>query len=148
MGTSYVATGANAVANPQRQPNIVIYTKGYYGSVRQDSDTTPPLPSRPVLVAPKDPNKLTDAEKLARYEHWVPIGSDSGRYEVKGTTFYQYPLISKNQSAAIILRNQTGNMGTIAPNSEIKFEGNDTIVQIAKSADRKTETRRTYRRLE
>ncbi len=148
LGTSYVATGANAVANPNRQPNIFIYTKGYYSTIRQDSDTTPPLPPRPVLAPPKDPNKLTDAEKLARYEHWAPVSADAGKYEVKGTAFYQYPLVSKNQSAAIVSRNQTGNMGTSTPNSEIKFEGSNTMVQIATSPDGKTVTRRTYTRLE
>ena len=146
--TSYVATGANPVANPKRLPNIVIYTKEHFSSVTQDSDTRPTLPPRPVLAPPKDANKLTDVEKLARYDHWALIGAAAGRYQVKGTTFYQYPLVSKNHTAAIISRNQTGELGTIAPNSEIKFEGTDTMVQIATSPDGKTVTRRTYKRLE
>jgi len=32
---------------------------------------------------------------------------------------------SATQTAAIISRNQTGKLGTIAPNSEVKFEGDN-----------------------
>ncbi len=144
MGTSTIVTGANAANSvPKRQPNIFIYTKGYYTMITMGG-TAP----RPVLAPPKDPAKLTDAEKLARYEHWLPLGATSGRYEVKGTTLYQYPLVAKNQSAEIVSRNQTGSMGTVTPNSEITFQGNNTMVQIPPSADGKTMTRRTYTRLD
>jgi hypothetical protein len=144
---SSVATGANASSNPNRQPNIFIYKNGYYSNVAQDGNA--PLPARPILAPAADPARLTDAEKLARYEHWAPGVAQAGRYEVKGTTLYQYLLLAKNQSADIIERHKTGNMGTVAPNSELVFSNeNNTMVQIVKSADGKTVTRRTYTRLE
>ena len=145
-GVSTVTTGENASSNPNRLPNIFIYTKGYYAIVRQDGGV--PLPPRPVLDPPKDLSKLTDAEKLARYEHWDPVAANAGRYEVKGTTLYQYDLVAKSQTADIVARNQTGNLGTVAPNSELEFQGRTTMVQITMSADGKSVTRRTYTRLE
>jgi hypothetical protein len=102
-----------------------------------------------ILAPPKDPANLTNAEKLARYEHWAPGVAQAGRYEVKGATLYQYGFVAKNQGADIIERNKTGNLGKIDPNSELVFSnGNNTMVQIAKSPDGKSEMRRTYTRLE
>jgi hypothetical protein len=146
-GTSTVATGAAPASNPNRQPNVFIYMNGYYTIVRQDGGV--PLPSRPVLPAPKDPNRLTSAEKLARYDHWVPVAINAGRYEVKGSALYQYDLIAKNQTADILSRQKSGNLGTVDPNSDLEFSNNNnTMVQISRSADGKTISRRTYVRLE
>ena len=145
-GTSTASTGATPSSNPNRQPNIFIYSRGYYTIVRQDGGL--PVPPRLVLAAPKDAANLTNAEKLARYEHWQNVAMNAGRYEVKGTTLYQYDLVAMNQSAEIVARNKTGNLGTVNPNSELRFEGNNTMIQISKSADGKTESRRTYTRLE
>jgi hypothetical protein len=39
-------------------------------------------------------------------------------------------------------------IGSPTSTSELKFEGNNTMVQITKSTDGKSETRRTYTRLE
>lgn len=144
---STVQAGANASTNPNQLPNLYIYKAGYYSFITQDGATPPAR--RAVLAPPKDPANLTNAEKLARYEHWAPGAAQAGRYEVKGATLYRYPLIAKNQSADIIERNKTGNLGTVLPNSEISFSnGNKTMVQLARSADGKTETRRTFMRLE
>jgi hypothetical protein len=146
-GTSVVATGVNAASNPNRQPSIFIYKSGYYTVVRQDAGPVP-LPTRAVLPVPKDPNRLTNAEKLARYEHWAPVAGAAGRYEVKGTTLYHYDLVNKNQTAEMLARNKTGNLGTVAPNSELAFSNGNTMVQMTTSTDGKTVTRRTYTRLE
>jgi hypothetical protein len=108
-----------------------------------------PRPVRTVLADPKDPANLTEAEKLARYEHWAQLQGNAGRYAVKGTTLYQYALLGMNESADMTARRKTGNMGTVDPNSELVFSnGNNTMVQVNKSADGKSETRRTYTRLE
>jgi hypothetical protein len=54
-----------------------------------------------------------------------------------------------NEDADMGVRIRTGNLGTVPPNSELVFSnGNNTMVQTAKSADGKSETRRTYTRLE
>jgi len=119
---------------------------GYYTIVRQDGNA--PLPPRPVLPPAKVAGKLTDAEKLARYDHWQPVAINAGRYEVKGMTLYQYDLIAKNQSAEIMARNKTGSLGTVQPNSELEFSNNNTMVQVNRSPDGKSVARRTYTRLE
>ncbi len=147
-GTSVVRTGANPATNPTRLPSIFIYKNGYYTFVTQDGGL-PPRPARPILTPAKDPANLTEAEKLASYEHWAQVGTSAGRYEVKGTTLYQYALMAINEGADMGVRIQTGNLGTVAPNSELTFSNNNnTMVQTAKSADGKSETRRTYTRLE
>ncbi|HVH28753.1 MAG TPA: hypothetical protein VM818_18445 [Vicinamibacterales bacterium] len=147
-GTSVVRTGANPATNPVRLPSIFIYKNGYYTFITQDGGL-PPRPARPVLTPAKDPANLTEAEKLASYEHWAQVGTSAGRYEVKGTTLYQYAFMAINEGADMGVRIQTGNLGTVPPNSELTFSNNNnTMVQTAKSADGKSETRRTYTRLE
>jgi hypothetical protein len=144
---SSVQTGATAAANPHPLPNLYIYKAGYYAFLTQDG-ASPSVPR--VLLAPaKDAANLTDAEKLARYEHWAPGAAQTGRYEMKGATLYRYPLVAKNQGADIIERNKTGNLGNPALNAELVFSnGNNTMVRITRSADGKSETRQTYTRLE
>ena len=147
-GASVVRTGANPATNPTRLPSIFIYKNGYYTFITQDGGL-PPRPARPVLAPARDPANLTEAEKLASYEHWAQVGTSAGRYEVKGTTLYQYALMGINEDADMGVRIKTGNLGTVPPNSELVFSnGNNTMVQTAKSADGKSETRRTYTRLE
>src|SRR5688572_29754415 len=60
--TSAVRTGTGASANPNRQPSVFIYTKNHYAFLSQDGAI--PEPVRQPVAPPKDPNKLTDAEKL------------------------------------------------------------------------------------
>jgi hypothetical protein len=148
--TSTVRTGPDPASNPNRLPNIFIYKNGYYTFVAQDAGPTlAPRQTRTVLAPAKDPANLTEAEKLARYEHWAQVQGNAGRYEVKGTTLYQYALLGMNEGADMTARRTTGNMGTVAPNSELVFSnGNNTMVQVNKSADGKSETRRTYTRFE
>jgi hypothetical protein len=149
-GTTAVVSGAISNAHSRRHPNVFIYRNGYYSIASQDGAfANDPMQARPALAPPRDPDMLTDAEKLARYEHWLPVGGSAGRYEVKGSTLFQYPLVAKNQSADILDRNRTRMLGTVNPNSELQFtNGNNTMVHIARSADGKTVTRRTYVRLE
>jgi hypothetical protein len=147
-GTTVVVTGANQSSNSNRQPNLFIYKNGFFSRMTQEPAAAP-VPPRLVLKPPADAAKLTDAEKLARYEHWAPVGAAAGRYEVKGNTVYEYPTVAKSQTAEIIARNKTGNLGTVNPNSELTFSnGNNTMVQVARTPDGKTVTTRTYTRLE
>src|SRR5437763_16688454 len=83
-GISMVPTGANASTNPDRQPGILIFTKNYYSIVSQDAAV--PLPARKDVAPAKDPNHLTDAEKVARFDLWAPVVAQSGTYTVKGST--------------------------------------------------------------
>jgi hypothetical protein len=144
---STVITGDGASANPSQQPNVYVYKGGYYGFVTQDGAQQ--ISTRPVLAPPKDAANLTNAEKMARYEHWTGGAAQGGRYEVKGTTLYRYPYLAKNQSGDIIERNKSGNLGTGVATGDVTFSNNNnTFVLAIKSADGKSETRRTFTRLE
>jgi hypothetical protein len=139
-GTTSVRTGADPQSNLNRQPNILIYTETHYCQVAQDGGVAA-LPSRKPVAAPKDPNKLTDAEKIARYEQWAPLGVQCGRYTVKGNSYIHHPVVQKAPPET----------GTTYPDQnpvEFRLEGNNTLVQFAKTADGKSENRRTYTRLE
>jgi hypothetical protein len=145
--TSTVITGANASANRKQEPNVYLFKNGYYGFVSQDGGQE--APPRRTLQPPKDAAKLTDAEKIARYEHWAPGAAQGGQYEMKGTTLSRYPIIAKNQSAEIIERYKTGKLGIALATLEVAFSnGNNTMVHTQKSADGKSLTTRTYTRLE
>lgn len=135
--TSIVVTGANASTNASRQPSLVIYTDKYFSVITLDGSV--PLPPRSMLKPLADPNKLTDAEKLARYDAWLPITAQSGTYTVKGSTLIQHRLISKDPAS----------MNTDGGPIEFKIEG-DTLTQTTKSAPGQpvSETHRTYVRLE
>jgi hypothetical protein len=133
-GTISVTTGANASTNTRRLPNIIIYTRRHYSVLSQDASV--PRPPRQPVDPPRDPNNLTDAEKIARYELWLPVVATSGQYELKGTTLTHLPVVAKGISTEQAF--------------EIEFQGNDTFVQIQKSGlgQPVSETRRTFVRIE
>jgi hypothetical protein len=135
--TSIEVTGANPSVNANRQPSLVIYTKKYFSVITLDGSV--PLPPRSQLTAPKDPDHLTDAEKLARYEAWLPVLAQSGTYTVKGNVLVQHRLISKDPAS----------MNTEGGPIEFKINGN-TMTQVTKSLPGQpvSETHRTYTRLE
>ena len=89
-----VTTGANASKNTTPQPSLVIFARGHY-SFLSVNGTTP----RKALEPAKDPAKLTDAEKIARYDQWQPFTANSGTYEIKGTTLTRRPIVAKNVAA-------------------------------------------------
>ena len=132
--TSEVTTGANATSNMKVPGSVVIYTKTHYSLMEMNTPR-----QRPAPAAPKDTAKLTDAEKIARYDDWLPITANSGTYEIKGNTLTRRPTIAK---------------GSPVPGTptdavrELKFEGNNKMIQIAKSPDGKDTTTRTYTRIE
>ena len=113
-----VTTGANAATNRSPQPSLVIFTKGYY-SILSVNGTQP----RPKVAQAKDPAKLTDAEKLARYEQWSPFTANSGTCEIKGATLTRRPIVAKNEAV------MTGPSVT----EDVQMEG-DSLWLIAKSA--------------
>ena len=103
-------TGANASTIRNPQPSLVIFTKGHYSYLSLNSEGP-----RPTFTAAKDPNKLTDAEKIARYEQWSPFSANAGTYEVKGTTLTRRPLVAKNET--VMAKN-------FSIESEFKLDGN------------------------
>ena len=89
--TEVVVTGANAATNKTPQPGLYVFTKQHYSIVTVNG-TAP----RNDFGTPNDPSKLTDAEKLARYEAWAPFAANSGTYQVSGSTLTTRPLVAKN----------------------------------------------------
>jgi len=135
-GLSAVTTGANASTNMNRLPMLIMYTKGYYSVVAQDSAVS--RPARQAPPPPKDPSKLTDSEKIARYELWLPVIAQSGTYEVKGNMLTQRDIVAK----------------AATPTSrvvEIRFEdGGKTMIETLRSVPGQpvSETVRRFTRLE
>src|SRR5688572_1168486 len=58
-------TGANASTNSNPQPSLILFTKGHYSFLMVQG-----AQPRPQFAPAQDPNELTDAEKIARYEQW------------------------------------------------------------------------------
>jgi len=72
------------------QPGVLILTKGYYSIIAIQSGRP-----RTAAEAPKDPQNLTDAEKIARFTEWSPLVANSGTYEIKGSTILRHPMVAK-----------------------------------------------------
>lgn len=132
--TRIVTTGANAATNAAPQPSLVIFAGGHYSYLSVNSNAP-----RPDVAAPKDPNKLTDAEKIARYDMWNPFTAQSGTYATKGSTLTRRPLVAKNVNV------MTTNPPIV---QEFTLQGN-TLVLVTKSAAGQpaSETRTTLTRV-
>ena len=92
--TRVVATGANAGTNASPQPGMMIFSHGYYSNTAVPGDGP-----RTASPAPKNTAKLTDAEKLARFDEWGPVAAQAGTYEVKGGKLIRTPTVAKNVGA-------------------------------------------------
>jgi hypothetical protein len=80
------------VSNPQ--PGLIIFTKGYFAGTAVAGQQ-----ERAAVAAAKDPQNLTDAEKIARYEQWRNFIATSGAYEIKGSTLIMRPIVAKEVGA-------------------------------------------------
>jgi len=89
--SSIVVTGANAVTITTPQPSLITFAKTHYSWVSVNS-TAP----RPKFADAKNPNKLTDAEKIARFEQWDPFTGQAGTYQLNGNTLTRRPTVAKN----------------------------------------------------
>jgi hypothetical protein len=76
-------------SNPQ--PGLIIFTRGYYSTVIVTAEQP-----RAAVAPAKDPQNLTDAEKIARYEQWRGFAANSGTYEIKGSTLSTRPIVAKS----------------------------------------------------
>src|SRR5215469_1370400 len=88
--TKVVKTGADAGTDAHPQPGLQIFYRGYFSLVR-DNSHGPRQPS----PEPKDPAKLTDEERLARYAEWAPFSASAGTYEVKGDTLITHNIVAR-----------------------------------------------------
>jgi hypothetical protein len=74
--------------NPE--PSLIIYTKRHYSFIA--------IRPRPKLEPPANPGKLTDAEKIARYEHWFRMTAHAGTYEYKDGVVTTRAIAAKNEA--------------------------------------------------
>jgi Lipocalin-like domain len=131
--TEVVVTGANASTNTSPQPSLYVFTRQHY-SIMTVNGTT----ARKGAGAPKDPARLTDAEKLAQYDLWNPFTANSGTYQVSGSTLTTSPLVAKNP----------GVMGG-TQTREFKIDGTTlTLIQKSPAGQPASETRTKLTRLE
>jgi hypothetical protein len=116
------------------QPGLMIFTRGYYSTV-----TVMGQQPRAAAVPAKDPEKLTDSEKVARYEEWRPFGASSGAYEIAGSKLTRRVMVAKN------VRVMTRGTPTVW---EFKLEGPNTLWLIPTGDLVATEPRYKLTRLE
>ena len=93
-------------------PSLIIFTRGYYSQVYLGS-----AESRAAVERARDPQNLTDAEKIARYEAWRPLFANAGTYEIKGSALILHPIVAKNPNQ----------MNGRWPTVEFKLEGPNTL---------------------
>lgn len=132
--TSVVTTGANASSVTAAQPALLIFARGYYSWVSVNGSTP-----RTQSPAAKEPGKLTDAEKVARYNEWNAFTANSGTFEIKGSTLTRQIQVAKN----------VGAMSATNPTvMEFKIDGNTlTLVQRSAAGQPASETRTTLTRV-
>jgi len=115
--TERTVTGANAETEKSPQPAIYLFTKQHYSVLAVGGNSARKNPADPA-----SPGKLTDAEKLARFEVWNVFQANTGTYQVSGNTMTTKAIVAKNPAV----------MGTTATR-EFKIEGS-TLTLIQKSA--------------
>ncbi len=116
--TDVVITGANPLTLHSPQESLTIFSHGHYAAVSNQGDK-PRTASAPLAT----PGKPTDAEKLARYEEWAPVGAQAGTYTLKGGKLTRTPIVAKN----------VGAVTTGAYESDVKLTG-DTLVLTTSAA--------------
>jgi len=130
--TSNPAEKGTTITNPQ--PGLLIFTRGYYSGMAVTSDHP-----RADVARPKEPGKLTDAEKIARYEQWNSFIANAGTYEIKGSTLTMHAMVAKSQERMTSAATVT---------FEIKLEGSNTFWLIPPSDRATTDPRVKCLRLE
>jgi hypothetical protein len=95
------------------QPGLFIFTKNYY-SVLAVRERKP----RATVEPSKDPQNLTNSEKIARYDSWKPFVGNSGTYEIKGSMILRHPIVAKNVDVMTSGTPET---------DEFKLEGTNTL---------------------
>jgi len=123
-----------AATNSNPQPGLIIFTKGYYSQV-----LVPGGEPRTAVEPAKDPQNLTDAEKIALFEQWRQFTANSGTYEIKGTTIIRRAIVAKNVA---VMTSGTPNI------QEFKLEGANTLWLIPTGDQAATQPRVKLTRVE
>ncbi len=135
-----VIGGANPGTNATPQPGFYIFTRGHYSIVTINADKP-----RTVIAQGQGRGRgrgqtpLSDADKIALYDHWGPVTANSGTYTIQGNVVTTKPLVAKNEGA----------MQGTPQGREFKIEGS-TLWLTTKPAAGQTgaETRTKLTRLE
>ena len=122
------------VRQNNRPPNLLIFTKGYYSELIEMG-----VAPRTEVATPADPQHLTDAEKISRYEQWRPFTANSGTYEIAGSILTRHPIVAKNVEVM--------SQGMGVP-FEIRVENPNTVWLIPTGEFAKTEPQLKLTRLE
>ena len=132
--TEVVVTGANAATNRSPQPGLYVFTKQHYTIMTVNGTV-----ARSDFGTPKDPARLTEAEKMARYEAWNAFTANSGTYQIAGSTLTTRAVVAKNP----------GVMVGPAATREFKIEGKTlTLIQKSAAGQPVSENRTTLTRVE
>jgi len=115
--TEVTVTGDGATANKSPQPSLYLFTKQHYSMILVRGSSP-----RKLYPDAANPAKLTDVEKLARFQAFDAFTANTGTYQLSGTTLTTHPVVAK----------APGFMGTTQIR-EFKIEGN-TLTLIDKSA--------------
>lgn len=134
----YVRPGKSSAVNDTTvtdpQPSQFIFTRSYFSRMFVMEDRP-----RPAVAPVKDPQNVTDAEKIARYEQWKPFAANAGTYEIKGATIIFHIIVAK--SVNIMTRGKPQTL-------ELRLEGPNTILLIPTAEEAATEPRIKLVRLE
>lgn len=112
-------------ADTHPQPGLLIFAQGYFSIVRDHS----PVARKPS-PEPKNAAKLTDAEKVARYEEWAPFTASAGTYEIKGSAIVTHNLVAKQAKGMTMTEAVT-----------IRFDGDTFVTGAAENDTHLTYTR-------
>jgi hypothetical protein len=85
-------TGANASSNTSPQPSLLIFARGHYSWLSING--TVPRTQSPAPAT----GKMTDADRVARFQEWDPVSANAGTFEVKGSSLTTRPMVAKNVS--------------------------------------------------
>ncbi|HET6768869.1 MAG TPA: lipocalin-like domain-containing protein [Chitinophagaceae bacterium] len=116
------------------QPGQFIFTRSYFSRMFVMEDR-----ARPAVAPVKDPQNVTDAEKIARYEQWKPFAANAGTYEIKGATIIFHVIVAK--SVNIMTRGKPNIL-------EFRLDGPNTIWLIPTAEEAASEPRIKLARLE
>lgn len=130
-----VVGGSNPRTVSSPQPSLYIFTRGHYSILTITSDTA-------RTAIPQGQGRggtVTDAQKLALYEHWSPFTANAGTYTITGNTLATKPLVAKNEGA----------MQGAGQTREFKLEGSTLwLIQRPPAGQTGAETRIKLTRLE
>lgn len=119
------------VVDTNPQPGLLIFTRGYYSTTRVTARE-----ARKQAPAPKDPARLTDAEKIAFYNEWAGYGASAGAYELKGNTIINHNIVAK------MVRGMTLTEEAVI----LKFDGNSFVAR-ARPGNPNSDRETTYTRI-